>query len=377
MLKTLMMLLGLMLALPVSAQQAARDIDFCLAKHEGDVPENSLSGPEHRALMDEYGFNCATVYWKLTSDANRANPYAWVRDQYLNNDIPVVMTLIIDDGTSTIGTSEGTDVSSGVPGLLYRVIRGDFDADLLELARAIKQNGQPITIRPLHEIDGGWYPWGMYAAPETIREPANSFALEREVYQLRRFTNEMTTNSPTLALNALAHVIRLFEVEGVDQVEWEVNFNRRDGKGQVLAEAEYLIPHMDAIGIDAYSISSYNRCGSSADYPEQRSFADEFAPIYERITSLTDKPIRVAEVSTTDFCAPKAQWFEQMFNDLATRFTRVDMVTILFGVVPIGRPSNTLEIDWSCGDDQNCIDGLKRLLNYPSSRELLRPQQRP
>jgi hypothetical protein len=366
--------IAVMLLLPglATAQKSPSTIDFCLAK------DDKWNGEKHREQISEYGFDCAVVYWKLSSADNRADPYSWVHAQYQDKNVPVVMTLIIDHGQSTVGTSEGTDVAGGVPGLLYQVISGFFDEDLRALAQAIKKDGRPVTIRPFHELDGDWYPWGMYEKPPAVPALAeNASTLERELFTVRKQLNAMTSNSPILAVGAMAHVIRLFEVEQVENVSWEVNFNRRDGKGAVLGDAEYLIPQLEAIGVDAFSVSTYNRCGSNNKYTEQLSFADEFMPIYERLVALTDKPIRVAETSTTDFCAPKADWFKQMATDLKYLFPKVDMVTLLFGVVKVGKASNDVEIDWSCGGDQECIDALKNLLSDNAVQSSIRPHVRP
>ena len=330
----LILLLGVM-AMPVHT----RDITWCLAK------DNAWNSREHRARMDLLGIPCATLYYKLTSAENQANPLAWVRDHYLNHGTPTTLTLIIDDGRPTVGTSEGTDVSAGVPGLLSRVVAGEFDESLDALVRAIARDGRPIMIRPFHELDGGWYPWGIYAQG----------------------------NSPELAVAAVRHVVERFRAGGARNVSFEINFNRRDGRGEVLSDAEYLIPVLNEL-VDAYAVSTYNRCGTAPQYVDERSFADDFRPIYDRLSSLTTLPINVAEVSTSGACAPKLPWFQAMMTALKEEFPRVKQVTFFFGVVPVGKASNSVPIYW--GFDQSVADAQEfRELLARHSSVIKRPRQ--
>jgi hypothetical protein len=300
----------------------ARDTTFFLAK------DNEWNSSEHRERMAELGIPAATVYYKLTSEDNRKNPYAWIRDNYLDNSHPTVVTLIIDNGSSTVGTSEGTDVSAGVPGLLQQVLRGDFDDDLKALAKVIAKDGRPVVIRPFHEANGGWYPWGMYAQG----------------------------NSPEQLVLALQHVVNIFEKVQADNVSFEMNLNRRGGD-DVLEEAYRYIPFINKL-VDAYSISTYNRCGTSKRYEDELSFSKEFAPVYERLSEMTSHPINLAEVSTSGECAPKMPWFEEMLTDIDERFPRVESITFFFGTVPVGKASNDVEINWGVSGNEAAFKEL-------------------
>lgn len=309
------------------AAQDERDLTFCLAK---DDAWNSVA---HKIRMKELNTNCATLYYKLMSAENRAHPYDWIKDNYLDSGHDVVLTLILDNGvTSTVGSSEGTDVSAGVPGLLERVVGGEFDKALNQLIAKIVKDGRHIVVRPMHEIDGGWYPWGIYAKG----------------------------NSPELAVAAVKHVVTMFKAAHAP-VTFEINFNRRDARDKVLGEAERYLPQLDQL-VDAYSVSSYNRCGTAPKYQKERSFADDFRPIYEKLAGLTNKPINVAEVSTSGECSPRLPWFREMLKAIDTEFTRVEMVTFYFGTVPIGKASNTKPIQWGLNSNQERL-AFRDLLN--------------
>ena len=43
---------------------------------------------------------------------------------------------------------------------LARIAAGKFDRYLHRYARQVKAYGGPLILRPFHEMDGFWYPWG-------------------------------------------------------------------------------------------------------------------------------------------------------------------------------------------------------------------------
>ncbi len=339
------------------AQAQERRVEFFLAKANATVNETQTrdwTSAEHRERMGALGINAATVYYKLTSEANVRNPYQWIADNYLDNNHPTLVTLLIDGGGSTVGTSEGTDVSAGVPGLLLRVIRGDFDEDLQAFIDAVVDDGRPVVIRPFHEANGGWYPWSMYA----------------------------TGNSPEQLVLATQHVVRMFERSGADNVSFEMNLNRRGGDGVLEAWYRY-IPFLNEL-VDAYSISTYNRCGTAPQYDVERSFSEEFAPVYQRLSELTELPINIAEVSTSGECAPRLPWFEEMLADIDTRFPRVEAITFFFGEVPVGKASNDVPIQWGFEPGSEESVQFRDLLQRYQARwqeavviESVAPSQRP
>lgn len=316
------MLMALVVWLP---QSVMADVPKpCLAK------DSAWTASEHIKRMEELGIKCATVYYNLMADDNRSNPLDWVRRYYIENDYEVVLVLIVNDGKGA--------------GLLKRIAQGKFDVDLANLAAAITRTETSLVLRPLHEVDASWHPWGMYA----------------------------DGNTPEDAVLALRHIHDVF-AHANSSVVFEVNFNRTDGKGKVLGEVERYTFLLDAF-VDQYSISSYNRCGSAPKYRPQpgdgktvadfeRTFVEEFAPAYHRLEAFTKRPINVAETSTSGLCAPKLPWFEDMFISLERpEFDQVDAVTFFFGKRKPGTVSNDVPIDWGVApEDRAAFAGAMRL----------------
>lgn len=283
------------------------DTRICLAKD--DTFPSSI---EHKARMKELGIDCATLYWKLNAPDNRKHPYDWVRFNYLDEGYDVVLVLIIDGGgkTTTIGEDSNTAV-----GNLQKVLDGHYDVALKEFIAVIARDGRPIKIRPFHELDGDWYPWGIYAQG----------------------------NSPQMLVDAFAHVVSLFSEGGASAVTFDANLNRRDANRLVLGDAEAYLPQLRTL-IQSVSFSTYNRGGTSKDHPYERTFQFEFRPAYNRAQQfIGDTPINVAEVSTAGILSPKIPWFRRMLQDIKTDFHRTNEVTFFFGE---GTATDGSTIDW-------------------------------
>lgn len=277
---------------PVSA--AERQVSLGLAK--------TWDSSEFKDLMADLGLTGhATVYYNLTNEQNLGDPYGWVKSNYLDEGYAVVLVLKIDDGK---------------PNLLRRIIAGQFDGELGRLIQVMNDDGRQVVLRPFHEMDASWHSWGMYAKG----------------------------NTPELAAKAFVHVAKMFR-ESNAPVLIEANFNRRDGKGQVLGDDESYLPLLDP-WVNMYSISTYDRCGTVATSTKPHSFADEFAPAYDKLVAFTKKPINIAEVSTSGKCQARLPWFAAMLKDIDNRFTQVGMVTFFFGEVAQGEASNDVPIQW-------------------------------
>lgn len=330
------LLFVLFLAYPPMGMTETRNIELCLAK------DKNWSRSEHKARMKELGIQCATVYYSLNTPDNRAAPYAWVQE-YLDEGYTVIMVLRIDaDGNNP----------------LHETLSGGNDTALNDLLFEIRQDGRPITVRLWHESDGNWYPWQMYY-------PGNSIQLLVEAFKYLHTT---------------------FDEAGVlSFVTLESNFNRRDAPFDTpLTEGNQYVPQIDAV-VSAHSGSSYNRCGSRAKYPTELSFASEFGPFYDRNLVFTDKPVNIAEVSTSGLCTDgeKLQWFRDMLESVDTRFTRVETITFVFGTVAIGEASNDVEIPWGFSTDAqraafaDLLNEYRRKWGQPEVLRITRNESKP
>lgn len=288
----------------VLADDFQSDMEICLAK------DKAWTASAHVVKMKKLGIKCGTVYYNLMSDDNRANHLGWVKDKYLDENLDVILVLKFEDKKTKADN------------VLRMIQAGYFDSELQKLIAKIKAIGKPLVVRPLHEVDGNWHPWGMYAKG----------------------------NSPELAVGAILHITKQF-ASVKDLVKIDINFNRKDANQRVLGEADFYIPRLD-VAVDSYSISTYNRCGTSDKYLTERSFADDFRPVYARLRQLTDKSIYIAETSTSGLCGDRLPWFETMLTSLKTEFPKVKGVTFFFGNVAVGEASNDVPIQWGLDNEE-------------------------
>ncbi len=285
----------------------------------------------HRALMEELGTTCATLYYNLLEEDNLEDPLGWVKREYLDLGYEVILTVIF---------SKGRDYEDGMRDLPIRIANGEYDYAMSDVADKLNRIGSPVWIRPLHELNGDWRPWQMY----------------------------YSGNTPETTLAAYEHVAEFFRshtrlIDGVG-----VNFNRKDGGPayKVLGKAELYMPRLARVA-DAFSISTYNRCGLNDNYPVNRSFAQDFGPAYNRIQEFTDKPINVAETSTSGLCADgflerdyRIPWFKQMFDDIESDFGSVDTITLFFGNLKPGQSGSEVNMTWKPNADER--QRLRKLL---------------
>ena len=163
-------------------------------------------------------------------------------------------------------------------GGLSAIIDGSHDAYLTKFAKAAKAYGKPVWLRPFHEMNGGWYPWG---------------------------TTGGNTHAKLIA--AYRHVHDVFASAGADNVKFvwcpNVDFN--------VASFYPGDAYVDYAAIDGYNTGA-----------PWRSFSNVFAKTYAKVAAVTPKPIFIAETS----CAPgsrKAAWITDMFAQTTASYPRL------------------------------------------------------
>jgi len=163
-------------------------------------------------------------------------------------------------------------------GGLSAIIDGSHDAYLTKFAKAAKAYGKPVWLRPFHEMNGGWYPWGTTGG-----------------------------NTPAKLIAAYRHVHDVFASAGADNVKFvwcpNVDFN--------VASFYPGDAYVDYAAIDGYNTGA-----------PWRSFSDVFGKTYAKVSAITPKPIFIAETS----CAEgnrKAAWITDMFAQTTASYPRL------------------------------------------------------
>jgi hypothetical protein len=164
-------------------------------------------------------------------------------------------------------------------GGLSAITNGSKDAYLRTFAGNAKAFGKTVWLRPFHEMNGSWYPWGTTG-----------------------------TNTPAQLIAAYRHVHDIFAAEGATNVKFvwcpNVDFN-----------VSSFYPG-DAY-VDYAAIDGYNN-----GLP-WRSFSNVFGPTYTAVAAVSSKPIFLAETSCVEGGTGKAAWISDMFHQISTKYTRI------------------------------------------------------
>jgi beta-mannanase len=202
-------------------------------------------------------------------------------------------------GVTPMITWEPWNPSAGVEQKEYTlesITAGEHDEYIRESARAIARADMPVFIRFAHEMNSNWYPWS-------------------------GITN---TNSSDEYKAAWKYVVDIFKSESVTNVTWVWSPHASDVPADPLNAFEEYYPgdeYVDWIGLDGYN------WGSTRPNEGWRSFDQIFSDAYQRATSLSTKPIMIAETGSTELGGQKDLWLKEAIETtLPQKFTRVRAV---------------------------------------------------
>ena len=175
---------------------------------------------------------------------------------------------------------------------LERIACGDFDGYVDEWAERLRDLGSPVYLRPMHEMNGDWYPW----------------------------CGTTGDNSAAAYRAAWRHLHGRFAAAGAGNVRW------------VWCPYAHSVPARDDNCLAAYfpgesfvdfvSADGYN-WGATRAWSCWQTFVDLFAPAYRVLTALSGKPVLLAEVGCAETGGSKAAWLREAAAALRDTFTRV------------------------------------------------------
>jgi mannan endo-1,4-beta-mannosidase len=197
---------------------------------------------------------------------------------------------------------------------LSSIIDGEHDPYLRRWAEQIGDHEHPVILRLMHEMNGGWYPWGA----------------------------GVNGNAEGEYVAAWQHVREVFDDVGTTNVTWEWAPNQLF---EGTASLEPLYPgdeHVDRIGISAYNWGEEYEA-----YHRWRSFPELMAETVELIRSFAAGPIGVAETASSAVGGDKAAWIEEMFSHALAE----DYEFLTYFNLDTHR-------DWSVDGDEQVVDAF-------------------
>lgn len=201
------------------------------------------------------------------------------------------------------------------------LVNGKADNYIREYAKGVKGFGDEIWLRPLHEANGDWYDWGVGKSG--------------------------AGNTDANVAEAFRHIVKIFKEEGVTNVKWVWTTNASNqGSGTTLTGNYPGDDYVDYISIDGYN------WGTCQSWSSWQTFSQVFKKAYNALANI-DKPLFIAEISSSELGGNKAEWITDMFEHFATDFSRV------FAVMWFSQSKEANEGDWALNTSQAAVDAWK------------------
>jgi hypothetical protein len=211
---------------------------------------------------------------------------------------PDVIGAVTGSNRIPLLTWEPWDPAGGAKQARYRLARianGEYDQFITGWARDLRDVGSTIYLRPMHEMNGNWYPW----------------------------SGSVNGNTPADYRAAWKHMHDVFEREGATNVKWVWCPLNVDSPAVPSNRMERYYP--GAGYVDVLALDGYNWGSTAPEYGGWQSFEQVFANAYQRVSKLGDQPIWIAEVGSAPEGGDKTKWVRNMFAT-AQRWNRLKAI---------------------------------------------------
>jgi len=219
------------------------------------------------------------------------------------------------------------DLPSGIrrhdqPDFFLRAIAsGLHDRYVRSWARSLAAVKKRLHLRPMHEMNGNWYPWG----------------------------GAVNGNSAPAFVEAWRYLRRTFREEGAHNVAWVWCPYAQSVPDTVENALEQYFP--GAAQVDWLALDGYN-WGGTQPWSSWQSFVQVFRPAYERLIRLSPTlPVMIAEMGCAEEGGNKAAWISEALERLFSEFTRVQAV-VWFNV--------DKECDWRIDSSPDSLGAFRK-----------------
>ena len=171
---------------------------------------------------------------------------------------------------------------------LATITEGRHDDYVDRFARSVRDLGVPVTIRLMHEMNGTWYPWGA----------------------------GVNGNRDGDLVAAWQHVRGRFAAVGALDVTWMWAPNAVFTGSAPLTPLYPGDEAVDAVGVSNYNWGDRSHDGFATSW---RTFGSLFDASIAELRALTDRPLWIAEVASSNSGGSKADWLGDVFLELQAR----------------------------------------------------------
>jgi beta-mannanase len=167
---------------------------------------------------------------------------------------------------------------------LSAIAAGRYDGYIRSWARQIKALGGPVMLRPMHEMNGNWYPWD----------------------------GTVNGNTPSQFVTVWRHVHDIFRQEGATNVTWVWSVNHESvPAGKANSYAAY---YPGSAYVDWTAISGFN-WGTSGSGTRWHTFEFWYDTPLTYLKKLK-KPICVAEMASVEQGGSKPKWLIATYRSI-------------------------------------------------------------
>lgn len=168
-----------------------------------------------------------------------------------------------------------------------QIASGQLDSYIQTIATEVRNYGKTIQIRPMHEMNGNWYPWAI---------------------------GDSTVNTNASYIQAWQRIVNIFRQVGATNAKfvWSINAGNV-GSGSSFTGAYPGDGYVDYVGVDGYNWGTTQSWGST-----WQPFDQIFSSPYQALTQLTRKPVLITEWASTEIGGNKAAWITDAFQQLAS-----------------------------------------------------------
>jgi beta-mannanase len=179
---------------------------------------------------------------------------------------------------------------------LVRLLDGAYDSYIQSWAGNLAKCPGPIWLRPLHEMNGDWYPWG----------------------------GMVNGNNPELFRQVWRYLRSIFRAAGAHNVAWIWCPYAHSVPATAANSLEHYFPGVDQV--DWLALDGYN-WGSTQPWSQWQSFTEIFSPAYTRLVDLAPKkPIVIAEIGCAESGGSKADWIRDAFHQITSHCDKIRAV---------------------------------------------------
>jgi beta-mannanase len=176
---------------------------------------------------------------------------------------------------------------------LRRINDGRYDAYIQSWADGLAAYGRTVYLRPMHEMNGNWYPW----------------------------SGGVNGNTYAQYIDAWRRMYFIFRGAGATNVKWVWSVNAGDVPSSNDLERYYPgTRYVDVLGVDGYNWGS-----DTPEYGGWLSFSQIFSQAYARLGRLGPQPIWVTETASNRVGGDKAKWVRDMFASMR-KFPRIQAI---------------------------------------------------